>query len=81
MQVLATQKLPKRRSGGGIITKIVFSIIAIIFHAYPVLVLIWGDMFKDKEFVQTASKTAVHLQTTGDGYKILQDPLGIQNLK
>lgn len=84
MEVMATNKLPKKKKNGGlfdnVIVKIVLSLIAIIFHAYPMLALIWGDIFKDKEFVQTASKTAVHLQTTGDGYKILQDPLGIQNL-
>lgn len=83
MQVMATQKLPKRRNNGGLfslITKIAFSIIAVMFHAYPMLVVIWGDMLKDKEFVQTAGKTSVHLKTTGDGYKIIQNPLGIQNL-
>lgn len=84
MEVMATNKLPKKKNNGGlfdsVFVKIVLSLIAIIFHAYPMLALIWGDIFKDKEFVQTASKTAVHLQTTGDGYKILQDPLGIQNL-
>lgn len=85
LHVLASEKIPQRRRGGlfsgGIFAKVVFTVIALIFNAYPLLILIWGDMFKDKKFVQTATKTAVHLQTTGDGYKILQDPLGIQNLK
>lgn len=85
MQVLAKEKLPQRKKNSGLLNniylKILLTIIALIFQASPFLILIWGDLIKDKEFVQTASKTAVHLKTTGDGYKILQDPLGIQNLK
>ena len=60
--------------------KIVLSLLAITFHATPLLKLIWGDIFMDRKFVQNADQSIVHLKTTGDGYIVLQDPMGIQNI-
>ena len=54
------------------------TIIAIIFHGYPFLIALWKNVLQDTVFIESAEKTYEQLKTTGDGYKILQDPLGLQ---
>lgn len=44
----------------------------------PALLLLWKKIFSDKVFRQSALKTVEHIKTTGDGYMLLQDPLGLQ---
>ena len=58
---------------------IVGSIIAISVGGYPLLIALWKNVLQDQIFIESAEKTFEQLKTSGDGYKILQDPLRLQN--
>lgn len=68
----------RRISPGKVVKNFVLSAFACAIGLPPLALLFWTDVFSDKTFVQNASQAAVQLKTAGDGYKILQDPLGIQ---
>lgn len=88
-ELQARQKLPlnkknpkKEDSGlGKLFSGLLMLVIALLFPQAPVLKKLWEDISKDRTLVQTANETSIHLKTTGDGYKILQDPMGIQAIK
>lgn len=72
--VKKAEKKSLLRRGGDV----AIALVTVFFGGIPALLLLWKKIFSDKVFRQSALKTVEHIKTTGDGYMLLQDPLGLQ---
>lgn len=77
--VKKAQKKGLLRRFADISIAIVGTFIALIFSGYPILIALWKNVLQDQIFIESTAKTFEQLKTSGDGYKILQDPLRLQN--
>ena len=57
---------------------IVGAIVATVFGGGFLAVLMWLNAFRDSNLKESVVKTMEHIKTSGDGYVMLQDPMGIQ---
>ena len=57
---------------------IVGAIVATVLGGGILAVPMWLNVFRDSNLKESVVKTMEHIKTSGDGYVMLQDPMGIQ---